>query len=373
MQHFLTLSHIDVFAGGILLALSTVLFMIPIPKEKQWHRFRCGRDTLAAAYAVLSVLMIVNGILGDDSPSATSGMITLIISYYQALLYTKISVMFVKPRSFGDWQYKAPLLVCSAYSAALAVCHVLWPAGFGWMFPGGIGLYTLLLVYCSVVFRRNYKEGLTHIEYVYDEDMHYRLRWVKGCFYSALVVGIMAWCMIVWHDYAPLNITGIGVFTLYYLFMIGYFLRYVNKYSFMLNSDNAKETAQLEAVKPAEVIPAPVEIPVRREKLEERLEEWKARKGYRDNAKMIDEIVDELRTTRRSLNEYMMRVHGCTFRTWRNRLRIEDAKRMLAKSDIRASEIYLNVGYTDRSNFHRQFTEIVGMTPLQYREKHKVS
>ncbi len=85
----------------------------------------------------------------------------------------------------------------------------------------------------------------------------------------------------------------------------------------------------------------------------------------------MDDIVEELGTSRTILNEYMNSNYRMSFRAWRNILRIEEAKRMLIESDIAVAELYLAVGFSDRSNFHRQFTEIVGQTPGQYRKNHR--
>ncbi len=85
---------------------------------------------------------------------------------------------------------------------------------------------------------------------------------------------------------------------------------------------------------------------------------------------MVD-IVEELGTTRSHLNEYMSRHYNMNFRTWRNHLRIEEAKRLLIETDTPLADIVAIVGYSDRSNFHRYFTDIVGMTPIQYRNQHK--
>ncbi len=374
MPEYLNLNYINLFFGGILLALSVVLFMIPIPGTARWRNFRTGRGTLAAAYIVLGLLMMVNGTMGGDS-SACSGMITLIISCFQALLYTKICVLFVKPHSMSGLQYRGLLAASAAYSLGLVAAHAMNAAAFRWMFGIGIGLYTMLLAYCCMVFRKNYAEAVRHMEYIYDEDMDYRLRWVKRCFYSALLVGVMAWFMAVWYESELLNTLGIIVYSIYYLCMIGYFMRYVSNYSFILKADD-NETEKPAATTAQPEPPAERETPAPTTKkndheLETRLAEWIKEKKFRNNEKVMGDIVEELHTTRQVLHEYMVRTKGMTFRTWRNRLRIEDAKQLLQAGDIPISEIYLTVGYTDRSNFHRQFTEVTGLTPLEYRKKNK--
>ena len=60
---------------------------------------------------------------------------------------------------------------------------------------------------------------------------------------------------------------------------------------------------------------------------------------------------------------------GMDFKTWRTELRVEEAKRLLLEN----KELSINVigeisGFSDRSNFHRQFVRLVGCTPREWRD-----
>ena len=60
---------------------------------------------------------------------------------------------------------------------------------------------------------------------------------------------------------------------------------------------------------------------------------------------------------------------GVDFKTWRTQLRIEEAKRILLEDkDISINAAGEMAGFSDRSNFHRQFVKIVGCSPKQWRE-----
>ena len=60
---------------------------------------------------------------------------------------------------------------------------------------------------------------------------------------------------------------------------------------------------------------------------------------------------------------------GVTIRAYCNRLKLEDAKNLLGKTDLPITEIALNVGFGDVSYFIRLFRERFSMTPLQYRKE----
>jgi transcriptional regulator GlxA family with amidase domain len=54
------------------------------------------------------------------------------------------------------------------------------------------------------------------------------------------------------------------------------------------------------------------------------------------------------------------------------RLRIEDAKRRLERTDAPADEIGWKVGYEDAAFFRRLFKRVTGMTPGAYRRRFQV-
>ena len=65
---------------------------------------------------------------------------------------------------------------------------------------------------------------------------------------------------------------------------------------------------------------------------------------------------------------------GLDFRTWRTRLRLEDAKRMLLEHpEMEPADIARRVGFSNRSNFARQFLAYTGRTPVAWREEARMS
>ena len=64
-------------------------------------------------------------------------------------------------------------------------------------------------------------------------------------------------------------------------------------------------------------------------------------------------------------------MYGKNFLQWRKEIRIDEAKRLLVKDKtIPTAIIGEEVGISDKSNFKRQFREITGCTPAQWRSKH---
>ncbi len=175
MEHLLNLDIINLSLGGIILSLSVILLMTPIPHSERWQNFRSGRTTLAVAYIVLSVLMIASGVI-ESEDSNVSGMVTLVVSFYQALLYTRTCILFLRPRSLVNKLYKKLLTVFTLFSIILAASYAVSQTAFDLMFYAGLGAYALLMGFCTIDFIRVYNKTLLRLEHVYDEDMRYRVR-----------------------------------------------------------------------------------------------------------------------------------------------------------------------------------------------------
>lgn len=62
---------------------------------------------------------------------------------------------------------------------------------------------------------------------------------------------------------------------------------------------------------------------------------------------------------------------GTTFHKYLQKLRCEKAKEMLRKTDLTVAAICENVGYQDIKQFFILFKKIVGLTPSEYRKKHR--
>ena len=110
------------------------------------------------------------------------------------------------------------------------------------------------------------------------------------------------------------------------------------------------------------------------ERLDRTLAGWLKDKGWRVPVRTLGEAAERLGTDTALLHRYFKERVGMDFRTWRTRLRLEDAKRMLLEHPERqAAEIARLVGFSNRSNFARQFLAHTGCTPAQWMEKARMS
>lgn len=83
----------------------------------------------------------------------------------------------------------------------------------------------------------------------------------------------------------------------------------------------------------------------------------------------MEEIAEQLCTTHEMFKWYFANRIGTPFRTWRQELRLEEAKRLLREEDVSVSAVHKMAGIADKSNFHKMFRKQTGMTPQEYKNQ----
>lgn len=69
------------------------------------------------------------------------------------------------------------------------------------------------------------------------------------------------------------------------------------------------------------------------------------------------------------LNKLFSEQFKMTVNQYINYLRIQEAKRLIERTDISLAEIYIQVGYKNNQNFSKQFMKHIGCSPSQYRKQ----
>ena len=109
--------------------------------------------------------------------------------------------------------------------------------------------------------------------------------------------------------------------------------------------------------------------PALKEKTARLLKIWVEGKGYRLPHRTVEEAAQNIGVPSYYLYHYF-KADGTEFRSWRTRLRMEDAMAQIRENpQTPLSVIARRVGVSDRSNFTRQFRAYTGQTPLQWRNQ----
>lgn len=242
-----------------------------------------------------------------------------------------------------------------------------------------IALSTFLIqsVTYIVYFDRAYKQSLKDLENYYDDDEEHKLRWIRFCYVFSMLTNlfVLVYIGLYWLLDYKMEVAALYTFwyLLYMLYLSSNFISFLGSHKLILD-------AVAHNVLTGNIFPQRAQRSRKTEgpnlnmdkefaKLDRNIEQWVADKRYCEYDNTRDQIASELKTTKDILHLYFMTKMGIDFRTWRTGLRIEEAKRLLLENRDASINIVAEVsGFSDKSNFHRQFVKIVGCSPKQWRE-----
>ena len=231
-----------------------------------------------------------------------------------------------------------------------------------------------------VYFDKAYKHSLKELESYYDEDESHKLKWVKFCYVITMLTNlfILVYLCLYWFLDYKMEVASLYTiwYLLYMLYLTSNFISFLGSHKLVLDAvahkvlDGSVFPVRTGNRRKKEKHPEPrLSIDKEFDKLDKAVEEWVARKMFCEYDKTRDQVAAELGTTREVLNLYFSARIGVDFRTWRTNLRIEEAKNLLLENkDVSINIIAEASGFSDKSNFHRQFVKIVGCSPKEWRD-----
>lgn len=89
-------------------------------------------------------------------------------------------------------------------------------------------------------------------------------------------------------------------------------------------------------------------------------------------AKPVEEMVTRSKLAERTFKRRFTAATGLTPLAYVQRLRIEDAKRRLERTDAAVDEVSWRAGYEDAAFFRRLFRRVTGLSPSAYRKRFRI-
>ena len=236
-----------------------------------------------------------------------------------------------------------------------------------------------------VYFDKAYKQSLMDLENYYDEDESHKIKWVRFCYIISMLTNVffLVYLCLFWFLDYKMEIAALYTFwyLLYFLYLTSNFLSFLSTHKLVLDAvahkvltgqdlnlpigGEARKARRNRRNQPDEATRKETEF----RKIEKAIETWVEQKRFCEYDRSRDEIARELGTTTEMLHVYFNTKVGVDFKTWRTELRIAEAKRILLENrEISTSVVGEISGFSDRSNFHRQFVKFVGCSPKQWRD-----
>lgn len=360
------LENINFISSLLLVTIGIVvgicLLFILTPDKEPLNNYKIAKRIMGFAYISLGVFMIGEMILLPltDIDMNIVRIIILTISSLLALSFTYSLLTLIDIRFFNRQKFIKELIPIGCCSICCFTTFIFFRQSVS-----TISLLIFVVYYLSVLIR--YTRSFYRTFNIYKKQMDNffsgqewkRLSWVNFSFYYALAVGILALMSIMYFNIGFI-IFKLFIIPFYIYFgcqLINYAFRFPNIESALQHDTLPKEQYATEKLSFQDIEPA--------------INEWVKQKKYLQSGITIEQIASQLSTNRTYLSGYINNTKQQTFRTWINELRIEESKQLLLEQpSLTVSEIGSKVGFTDKSNFGRQFSKLTSVTPQAWRKFH---
>lgn len=377
----------QLIAGVASTVLSALLLMIKIPQSAYSGKLATSKHAIVVSFLICSFMMFYT-ISEYGSPAIWDWEMFTMLTMYIVVHFSTSIISYSMIALLNTERHKGQSLFMPGLFVSAIIAFLLLEsyksqnmAYFGVVCLIAVVSFLIQSVIYIVYFDRAYKQSLKDMENYYDEDESHKIKWVRFCYIISMLTNIVFLVYIGLFWFLDYKMEVASLYTMWYMLYFTYltsnFLSFLSTHKVVLEAV-AHRALSGEGLK----ISLGDSFRTRKSKsshdtvkvndfksLERALKIWVAQKRYCEYDKSREEIADELGTTKELLHQYFMTKKGVDFKTWRTELRIEEAKRMLIENtDFSINIIGELSGFSDRSNFHRQFVKIVGCSPKQWRE-----
>ena len=365
----------------VAITLGLLLLFIKVPSSPYARRLGHTKNAIAGCFALAGVIFIYTMIRIDyEWNDFYPAMMMFVVTALSSVILSISLLNLMDPSPSGNDKYWLNIMVVAIWSVAL-VYYYDYPVK--WVriaaYSSSIVLFIAQCIAHIIAFNNSYRRALRNLEIYYDEDEEHKIKWIRFCY----IIMMLTQMFVLVYMLLPRSLMKVYVlfYALFILYFSANFISFLGSHKLLLDafaykalsgegrppvrrrSSRAKARSAA-SVEGTELIYTDRDL----QKLDMAIGQWVEAGKYRESDKTRDEIAAELHTTKELLQTYFAD-KGQDFRTWRTELRIRDAKAMLlANRNISVNAIGERCGFSDRSNFHRQFQKIVGCSPKQWRD-----
>ena len=389
-----TVAQLVVGVGSAVLAV--LLMLIKIPTSDYSEKLAKSKMAIITSFLICSFMMFYGMSQYDEAYiwdwSLLMMLVIYIVVHFSTVIisYSMIALLKTEKKRYQNL-YALGLFVSGITSFMLLQAYKSDNTNYFWgMCIAALTIFLIQSVTYIVYFDKAYKQSLKDFETYYDDDADHKLKWVRFCYAFSMLTNIfiIVYLGIYWASEYKMAIAGIYTlwYLLYMLYLSSNFISFLGSHKLVLDAfayktlsgqdlmrrlDENRKRKALKTRKKGEteefVLQDNTEAEFKR--LERALEHWVEAKRFREYDRTRDEIASELHTSKEALHMYFATRVGVDFRTWRTSLRIAEAKNLLLENkDASINIIAEACGFSDKSNFHRQFVKIVGCSPKEWRD-----
>ena len=377
MEHFFDTQSFQLYSLMVATTLALVILLIRIPKTEYARRLARSKYTIAISY-MIGAFTFGYALYNNGAPmyDEFSTITMLIVVAFISITVSFSLINLLMPRFIDSGKFLVSIFL-------VFVASVILIESF---FSGNIRLHRITLYIgvalfviqsCSliIIFDRAYKRSIKLLEKYYDEDEEHKIKWIRFCYILTMLTAMFILVYVFLPDKSFIRLY-MFFYILYMIYFAGNYISFLGSHKLLLDAVGHYALSEQGAIfqkKRKKGSIAEKEPEIKSEgnftALSKALDKWVKEKRFREYDKSREEIADELGTTKELLQIYFSDRLGMDFRIWRTELRINDAKDMLLKHKNYSINFIADiVGFSDRSNFHRQFTKSVGCSPKEWRD-----
>ena len=370
--------------------LAVLLMLIKIPSSEYSHKLTNSKMAIVMSFLICSFMMFY-AMSEYNAPDIWDWDMFMMITIYIVVHFTTSIISYSMIALLKTQRHKADRLFLPGLFVSALVAILLLEAYksanmnyFWFICIVALAAFLIQSVTYIVYFDKAYKQSLKELENYYDEDESHKIKWVRFCYVIAMLTNLFVLVYIGLYWMLDYKMEVASLYTLWYLLYMLYltsnFISFIGSHKLVLDAFAHKALSVDELIgklnenkkrknrKGTESAAASINE-AEFNKLELALEKWIDEKRFTEYDKSREEIARELNTSKEILHHYFTSRLGMDFKTWRTALRIDEAKRLLLENKDASTNIIAEVsGFSDRSNFHRQFVKIVGCSPKQWRD-----
>ena len=388
-----TLIQLVVGVGASVLAL--LLMLIKIPVSEYSEKLAKSKHAIVLSFLICGFMMFYAiGQCGKDYVWDWDFLTLLVI--YIVVHCSNVIISYSMTSLLGAENERHQNIYISGLFASAVVSFLLMESyksdnrSLFWIIcVAALIVFLIHSVTHIVYFSKAYRESVKELENYYDDDAGDKLKWVKFCYIMSMLTNLFVLVYICFYWLVRHKTFVVNLYTswylLYMLYLTSNFLSFLGSHRIVLDAfaykalsgqetllrigQNKKRRERKNGEAVSEEVAMPENIEASFNRLERALDRWVKEKRFREYDKTRDDIASELHTTKDILHLYFATRMGMDFRTWRTGLRIEEAKRLLLENKEASINIIAEAsGFSDKSNFHRQFVKIVGCSPKDWRD-----
>ena len=380
-----TAVQLIVGVGSTLLAV--LLMLIKIPQSDYSSKLINSKLAIVVSFLICSFMMFFTISQYGKEDIWDWEMFTMLAIYVVVHFSTSIisfsMISLLKAETHRHRMFVPGLFVSAIIAVMLLGAYRSENMTYFWfMCIVALTAFLVQSVTYIVYFDKAYRHSLNELENYYDEDESDKIKWVRFCYIISMLTNIFILVYLCLYWFLDYKLYIAALYTVWYLvymlYMTSNFISFLGSHKLVLDAfahrtlsgqDIRQRREERKAAKSADSVSEVSLNEKEAARLERALQKWVSEKNYRQYDKSREEIASDLKTSKEFLHHYFLNRLGVDFKTWRTQLRIEDAKKMLLEDKkISTNLVGEMCGFSDRSNFHRQFVKIVGCSPREWRE-----